>query len=138
MAESIKIEQYTELEHRDWLNKAIAEGMEYGQADIPFAKTVILKGGDRPFAVVRVLENAEYFEPHANIFPWATQRQIYEGTLAILKWLRAIKHVLIIVRDTNRYIYDRWTQHGIARRVGTLEQFSFGNAFIYQVNHAVI
>jgi hypothetical protein len=138
MAGSIKIEQFSEYNHQKWLDLAIDEGMEFEKDELPFAMRLVVVEGKTPFGIVRVLENTEYFEPHASIFPWASPRQVYQGFIEILNLLKTMKNVLVITRDINKACYDRWAKHGFCRYVGTLEKLSHGNSHIYQVAYAGI
>lgn len=126
MANQTDIEDFHPM-HRAALDHAIAKGMEY--YDIEGAKVLFIGCG-----IAQVKESDELYEPHLSFFPWASKRQIFSAIKEIINHLTKTKHMLVQCRDKYAAHYDRWVAHGIGRKVGVLENMSYGSLHIYQVS----
>ncbi len=114
-----------------WLLRAEAEGVKLESH--PQAQQLMVYTSDhRASALLNVVENPEAFEPHIQWFPWASNRDIYNGFLKALEYLTAIKNVIILT--SFHKFYDAWARRGYIRKVGHLVT---GNIHIYEaVKHA--
>jgi len=126
------IEPFTK-KHIDWLQEAINEGMEWQEISIPADFKIIngkTKDGIMPIGIMRIIETAENYEPHVSWFPWASNKNIYQGFLSALNELTKKKSVLIFARTRYAEFYDGWAKRKAIRKVGVLNLSE--NIHIYQ------
>lgn len=72
----------------------------------------VIFGSLAPLAAYLVISGAVWF-------PWASRRNIIEGTVAFLNAIRKQAPAMLYARDEHKRLYEIACMHGIIRRVGT-------------------
>ena len=78
---------------------------------------------DRPVGLILTLTDGYRFEPHAIWFPWASRRNILEGTLKFLSQERRDRLGIIYMAMEFKRFLEQLARYGVIRRVGTVRNF---------------
>lgn len=115
MRHGAKLEPYSEEKHGFWLDKAVEYGMKY--QDIPDSGRMVVYAqnylGFIPVSLLHVSEDQDFLQPHAYIFPWASDRNVYEGAEATVDFLKQYKNVLIVALERSRKLWDRLAKNEV-------------------------
>ena len=111
-----------ELVPRD-LDMRQFEAAAYGYLE-GFSEQFIVES-KMPVGVIATLTDGYRFEPHTDWFPWATPRNILEGSVKFLSNERKDRVGIIYMHDTekNKTFLNQIARYGIIRRVGTVKNF---------------
>lgn len=93
---------------------------------------------DRPIGLILTLTDGYRFEPHAEWFPWASQRNRMTGALTFLNRERKDRLGVIYMDMSGKTFLEHLAKYGVLRRVGTVFDFfePDSNAVLFQTRKA--
>lgn len=90
-----------------------------------------------PIAFVGIKTDGWKIEPHAEFFPWATNRNVLRATVAFMQMVRCRRQVGVCVvygLCDSKALFDKCCEYGALHSVGTIPSGDRrGDEFIYYV-----
>jgi len=95
-------------------------------------------GNMGPLCFVSVKHIGQKIEPHADVFPWATPRNILRGTVALFQMLRykKIGCSVTYALEKSKPFFDTVIEYGVLRYVGKIpngDPWGRGDEYVYTV-----
>lgn len=89
-----------------------------------------------PLCFVSIKQIGQKIEPHADVFPWATPRNILRGTVALFQMLRYQKigcSVTYALEESKPFL-DKVMEYGVLKYVGKIpngDPYGRGDEYVY-------